>query len=840
MTRAEALYAAGRAANTDMRPVLAARRLRAALRALGEAPAVAVSGETGPADLLRGRILVTLALAESEQGRIETGLRLLGEAEAFLPPGERGVLHGQRGMLLRRTGRDDLALEEYAAALAVLTERGESEGMARVLLNRAVLHMAAVRSGLARADLRRCLELATRHGLGHLAVKARHNLGYLDYLAGDIPSALRRYASAARDYTELIPGMLPVLSLDRARALLAAGLFVEADRELATALAQLGAQRLSQDHAEAHLARAEASLLAGRPAAARTWARRAHALFRRRDNPRWAARALLVVLRADHATGARPAAVAQRARTIEALMRGLGLPEDARVAGLLGARALVASGEVDRAARAVAAGAPGRADRLDTRLLWRLASAEVAASAGRRRESSRHLVAGLHTLQRYRSQLGNLDLQTGAAVHGRDLARRGLSAALATGSVGEIFRWAERVRAQALLTPQVRPPQDPEAAAALEELRGVRVAMRQAELSGRPARALRLRGEALQRTIREHAWFAAGTRGQARQVLLAQIRAELGEAAMVLYLPDGPDLRALVLAGGRAKVVRLGRIADAEEALLRLRADLDAQAGRAMPERLSTAVRAATRRNAAMLGALVLDPLLDLVGDRDIVVVPTGILVTVPWSVLPAAAGRPVTVAPSASTWSAARSRLLGRVEPSTRTLLVAGPGNDRGVPEVAAIAELRAKATVLIGSAATPAATLAAFAEADLAHVAAHGHHHTDNALFSGLELEGGPLMGYDLQHLPNTPAMVVLSSCDLGLHDVRPGDETLGMATALLSAGASTVVASVGRVADEAAMSVMTAYHRALGDGLPPAAALAVATPADSLAGFICFGAG
>jgi CHAT domain-containing protein len=64
--------------------------------------------------------------------------------------------------------------------------------------------------------------------------------------------------------------------------------------------------------------------------------------------------------------------------------------------------------------------------------------------------------------------------------------------------------------------------------------------------------------------------------------------------------------------------------------------------------------------------------------------------------------------------------------------------------------------------------------------------------------------------------------------------------MATALLSAGASTVVASVGRVADEAAMSVMTAYHRALGEGLPPAAALASATPIDSLAGFICFGAG
>ncbi len=86
----------------------------------------------------------------------------------------------------------------------------------------------------------------------------------------------------------------------------------------------------------------------------------------------------------------------------------------------------------------------------------------------------------------------------------------------------------------------------------------------------------------------------------------------------------------------------------------------------------------------------------------------------------------------------------------------------------------------------------------------------------------------------------MVVLSCCDLGLTDVRPGDETLGMVTALLSAGSATVVASVGRVADEAAMPVMVGYHRAIAAGRTPAAALATAIPPDLLAGFVCFGAG
>ena len=53
----------------------------------------------------------------------------------------------------------------------------------------------------------------------------------------------------------------------------------------------------------------------------------------------------------------------------------------------------------------------------------------------------------------------------------------------------------------------------------------------------------------------------------------------------------------------------------------------------------------------------------------------------------------------------------------------------------------------------------------------------------------------GYDLQGLDRAPAIVVLSSCDLGLSDVRPGDEVLGMAVALLSVGTATVLASVTR---------------------------------------------
>ena len=185
------------------------------------------------------------------------------------------------------------------------------------------------------------------------------------------------------------------------------------------------------------------------------------------------------------------------------------------MASLVAARALISAGQPARAARAAARyGPPGRVDRLDTRLLWRLARSELAAAAGQPAEASRHLLAGMAALHRHRTQFGCLDLQTGAAVHGQDLARAGLAAALARGAPDAVYRWSERARAQALLLPTARPPGDPAAAAALEELRQARHTLRAQELAGRPVSGLRARVEALQRSIREQSWTAAGAAGR--------------------------------------------------------------------------------------------------------------------------------------------------------------------------------------------------------------------------------------------------------------------------------------------------------------------------------------
>jgi tetratricopeptide (TPR) repeat protein len=836
--RAARLHAAGVTSSDNGRPALAVRQLRAGLRLIDSH-----SARDDPAlTEIRGRLLLSLAWAESERGRVEEGFRLLDEAEGLIPEGQRPILHGQRALLLKRTGRNHLALQQYDTAVALLSEQTGPLDLVRALNNRSLVHLEAGHVRLARADLRRCGQIAARHGLALHGALARVNLGCLDVLAGDLPSALRAFTAARGDYQTLAPGRLPNLAVERARALVAAGLFAEADRELASAIEQAAHQRLSHTHADALQVRAEAALLAGHPRAAAQWARQARSRFLGRDNVQRAALASLLELRAEQAAGPRPDEIAVRAQSLAARLRRLGLAEDARAAALVAARALISTGQLDRAERlADRHGPPGRADRLDTRLLWRLARAELATASRRSAEASRHLASGMAALHRHRAQFGCLDLQTGAAVHGQDLARAALARALASGSPAAIYRWSERGKAQALLFAPVRPPDNPTAAAALEELRQIRHALRAAELARRSAGGLRGRVAALQRTIREHTWSTPGNRGatEPAPAPFAAVKEAASGIALVIYLRDGPLLRALLVVDGSASLVALGDFAAAAEAVLRLRADLDAQAGRALPDRLAAAVAAATAGDARALSGAVLDPLLALVGDRDLVVVPTGILITVPWSVLPGCAGRPVTVVPSATTWLAAKRRLAARPPgPPAATLLVAGPGNARGHAEVQAIAALRPRATVLLGAAATPAATLTALSEVTVAHLAAHGRHQSENALFSTLELTTGPLFGYDLQQVADVPSMVVLSSCDLGLTDIRPGDETLGMVTALLSAGSATVVANVARVADETAANTMIGFHRGIVAGRRPAAALAHASQHPT--GFVCFGAG
>ena len=852
------------------RPAVGARYVRAGLRRLGwtengdDARQVARVHHG-----LAARLLIILAGWEAKQGRMEYGLALLDRAEALVAADERAILLIQRGLLCLRRGRAGEALGLFDDAIAALAQnRAETENLASALLNRSLIHLSRGDVRRARADLDWCRRVAIDGGHDLIVPKALHNLGYCDLLAGDIPAALQLFTAAASAYRHGAAGNLPVLAVDKARALMAAGLAAEAAAELDEAMASFRRQRLDHDLAEAELARSEAALAAGEPDVAHRWAAAAERHFRRLGNETLAELAVLTGLRVRWASPGRraPDGIAAQAAGVAGRLRGCGLGHDADLAELLAARALIAAGRLAEARQRLAAGTHHRtAEPLATGLLRRLARAELAEREGQQGAALAELRAGLAMVRSRRGRLGSLDLQTGTAALGTELAAGGLRLALDRGSAALVFAWLERSRAQAFLVRPVRPPADPQAAAALAELRQLGHLIRAAELAGRRDPPVIARRAELQREIREHGWQAdgpggpgggpgggdgprggpgsgpgGGLRGGTVQASLREVGAALAASGQVMAGLAAWRGRALAVVVGRgpARLVRLGDFEAAAEAARRLNADLDTLAGRRLPARLEAVIRESIRHQARTLTAEIIEPLLPSLGDGGIVMVPTGTLAGIPWSVLPDLRGRAVSVCPSASAWLAAWRR--GREAPTGAPLLVAGPDLAHAETEVTQIAECYPGCRPLLGEAAIVGATLAALDGAPLAHLAAHGHHDGDNFLFSRLDLADGPLMAHDIQQLDAAPRHVVLSCCDVGRTVVRPGEEILGFTAALLYVGTATVVSSVTRVADSAAMGVMTAYHRSLAVGSRPAEALAEAAATEEFSPFVCFGAG
>ena len=126
-------------------------------------------------------------------------------------------------------------------------------------------------------------------------------------------------------------------------------------------MASFRRQRLDQDLAEAELARSEAALAAGELAAARRWAAAAERRFRRQGNDAWAdlAAADPAARAADRRRAAgRP--IAAEAMLLAGRLRGRGLANDADMAELLAARALLAAGLPRRGEAADRGRAPPR------------------------------------------------------------------------------------------------------------------------------------------------------------------------------------------------------------------------------------------------------------------------------------------------------------------------------------------------------------------------------------------------------------------------------------------------------------------------------------------------
>jgi tetratricopeptide (TPR) repeat protein len=833
LDRVQALYSQAVRQTNLSRPARAIQLLDRALAVLGSAGVA----EAGP---LRARIFVTRALNQTELFGAGAGSESLAEALRIAQDAVDHeielLVHIQRGLIAMRSGDLGQAVDRLDEAVALL-EFGSPFEQASTLINRGALHLYLGNLAKARVDLDRAVSAAAGAGLALELYKAKHNLGYLEFLAGNLPAAIRLLDEAAR----AAPHTFGAAQLDRARVLVEAGLTGEATQALSEAAVVVRRQRQAQDIAEIELAQAECALLSGEIPRARRLAGSARLRFRRRGSDRWRQRAQLIQLQADLAAGRPGSRLAPPALALAQEMADSGNRADAATAHRIAAQALLRAGRLAAARDAAGRAGPVRpADRIASRLHARLVRAELGIAEGRTATARRELRTGLAELAGYQARFGSIDLQTASAVHGRRLAQLDIATAVVTGRPGEVLLAAERGRATTARLVHLRPPQDLAEAELLSNLRLALGAAREARASqDGPAEAThRQQVAALQQHLRDRSWASDGTGRAAPIASVADVagRAQELDVCLAVYVECDGQLLAVVVRDGGSVLLQLGGFAEALALARRVRADFDVLALDRLPEPLRRAAQSSLRHSLRRLDALLLAPL--AAADRPLVVVPAGELRTLPWTALPSRRGSATVVAASASAWCR-----IAAAEPvvSPRVVALAGPALQRAGDEASAVTVAWSGADVRRGSSADRAAVLQAMTDADLLHIAAHGTHQADSPLFSSLRLADGPVFAHELDPATVRASHAVLSACEVGRSTLRPGDEALGLTSVLLRLGVRSVVAGVARVNDAAAARTMVAYHRELarGSGAAEALARALTVPEEQTpVPFVCFG--
>ncbi len=771
-------------------------------------------------------------------GDLEAALDLLTRAdrlaEAAHDPSLRATVRAQRALVVLRSGDTRAALRAFDEAVAQM-ERVSARDRAILLLNRGALHLEHTDLARAEADLVGSAGFAEQIGDARLSSMARHNLGYVEFLAGRLPRALALLEEAESRLAPAEPH--PNALLDRARVLREAGLVRDAQALLEKASAIFQASRLQQEVAETDLARAECALVEGDGTSGYRLAASAYRRFARRGNVRWQRKAELMMLRCQRLVAeGRPArqratavsALAARASELATACRRENRPDLAR-----GARLLAEECRLQLPAESSPGGEGGAApprlratDPLQTRLQVREVRALAALRQGSPPRAAAEVRRGLTELGAYQHSFGSLDLRTASAVHGAALARLGLDVAVASGSPAGVLNLVEHARAVSTRLPSVRPPGDEHTAALLSELRRVEEEARSLEGSSvgeEPRARLRERAAELQGLIRARSWEVEGERGDAGSApccTLVRDTARAAGTAFATFARHRGHWLAVSIRGRRVALHECASVAEVSHLVRRVRADLDALAAPGLPGPIAEAVRRSLALGLGRLDALLLEPL--GLSAEPLVLSGSGDLVVVPWGLLPSRLGTPTVLTPSAASWLAGAAT---RRPPQPRVSAIAGPGLRCAAAEVAAVGRTWEGSTVHVGPEATTARAHEALAGADLVHVAAHGRHRHDNPLFSSVRLVDGSLYAYEVDPERGIAGCVVLSACEAGLATHRPGDETLGLGSVLLHLGATSIVAGVARISDDISAEIMERVHGSVATGTDVASALAMA---------------
>lgn len=810
-------------------------RFDAAVDKLGRALDSLESDTGEDVERLRVRVLITASWTELEVNGLGPALRMLHEARARASVIDDRLLvalsHVQEGVIHLRGG-------SWAACLVALDRVADDENvldpsqLSALLINRGMAHLSLGHSGEAGSDLTRAATIAAEHGLVDQEFKARHNLACLAFVDGDLSRALvlmraagRMDASVARDRARL----------DHAEVLLEAGLVDRARDALGDALdtARRDGHRLEEGEISARLARCD--LLAGDLGGARRHIRTAMAAYRTRQVGALLRDATLIRATIDVAAGHDlPGVAAELARRNDAVP----VPTTAedRRAVRLEAEALLLLDDPDGADRRLSTLRRTNRESLAARLHDTLVRARLDHARGRQVEAERRITTGNRLLAAHQFQSSSLDVRAALALHGRRLAIFDAERAIATGDADGILTSIERWRAISHRINPVTTPDDPEIASMTRELRRLRRLVADGGTQTPPTLAAEV--SALEEEVSQREWSLT-VHGSSASTM-APVDADEARAAasdrdvtVVEFFEVGEAVWTIVVAHGVVSAQPTGRVDEVSRLVTRLRRDLRARAIVATGSPMASVLERATTASLADLDA-VLNP--GGPTDDRVVVIPSRTLAAVPWSLLPSLRARPVTVAPSLTRWVRGPSRAPGSLWTEPVAALF-GPGLSRTGPEIRAI-RAAWSGTAHDGDLrpASSADVLRALGSARVVHLAAHGIHEAQSPLFSSVQVADGPVFAHEFPR-PVAAEHVALSACDVGQFSTRPGDEPLGLAIALISLGATSVLGAVAPVADHVAAEAMVAYHRLIATGTDASTAWGSVVEQQPAAGVFCY---
>ena len=808
--------------------------------------ALGVAMEAGLARRV-GQIRSSLALVLLYRGDTQAALDETKLAMASLSGSDLARNEMQIGLILQRLGRLDDALVHYRSALTGLRRSGDRLAEARLLSNRGVLHGYRGELDLGVSDLESARLIAENLGQKLIVAASAHNLGFLEGRRGDVPAALAWFDQAEAAYEALgrPPGMTEVLWANRGELLLTVGLYSEAEQAVSAAIAGLERIDNKTDLSETRLLAAEVALATRHPEEALEAATVASSEFTDQDRLAWRLLAEYVALRARFEAHISDGATTSDAARLAGGLAGIGLSSESQHCHLLAGRIAMRDGTLEDARRelAAASGARRRGTALDRAKAW-YAEALLRQAEGNASGSSRAIEAGFRAIQDYRLTLGAADLRSHAASHGLDLAVLAIEQGVASGSPWRVLRAVESWRAESSQVASVRPPSDPELTRLLSELRRISAEIRDSAMGGGPTKSLAVQEAKIEHEIKALSRRLRGS-GEARATVptgRADIVELLGDRRLISYFKHQGDIHAVSVYRGAIGLRRLVEAERAANEVSSLLFSLTRLAHGAGSQRSLEAASVGVDQSLEQLRGWLLDP---FVGNGEaITVVPTAAVHRLPWPALDP--GRSLTVVPSLESWVQASSR-MATFKSNPSASLVAGPDLPGAIQEVSRIARLYEKHRRRTGRNARADLVLRDIEGSDVAHLAAHGTFRHDNPSFSSLQMHDGPLTVYDFEQIKTPPSVMVLSSCDTAVTKVVAGDELLGLSSALIGIGVSSLVAPVVPIDDEAAADLMVSLHRGLvsGDSTPVALAKAILEDSDDDAGkalrssFVVFGA-